>query len=149
MYKNELNEAGLYFEQLQARASVLKALNSPKLGDSLLDAQGVPWMDALVKMAPKLNWDNLNQIAALPLGSWLKIDPWDDTVHMLNAKRYAPMNASEKMPFEVTPIFFNLQRYDVARNQAPAAPAGQPAAQPGGGDPNAAQQQPSAAQNQQ
>ncbi|MDR3724103.1 MAG: hypothetical protein P4K83_06405, partial [Terracidiphilus sp.] len=46
--------------------------------------------------------------------SWLKTDPWDDKVHMLNAKRYAPMNARDKMPFEVTPIFYKLQRYDAA-----------------------------------
>jgi hypothetical protein len=127
MYKDQLAEAGLYFEQLQARATSLKALNSPKLGDSLLDAEGVPWMEALVSRAPKLNWDDLTQTAALPLGSWLKVDPWDDTVHMVNAKRFAPMNASEKMPFEVTPIFFNLQRFEVANNQTPANPDTQPA----------------------
>ncbi|MGH9599611.1 MAG: M48 family metalloprotease, partial [Terracidiphilus sp.] len=140
MYKDQLPQAGLYYEQLMARAKDLKALNTPKLGDSLLQADGVPWMDALEKMAPKINWDNMNQIAALPLGSWIKVDPWDDTVHMLNAKRYAPMNAREKMPFEVTPIYYNLQRYDVAAAEPPAAPAAQPnnapppAAQPAGGN---------------
>jgi hypothetical protein len=160
MYKDQLAQAGLYFEQLQARAGALKALNSPKLGDSLLNAQGVPWMAALENGAPKLNWDDLTQRAANPLGSWLKVDPWDDTVHMLNAKMYAPLNASEKMPFEVTPIFFNLSRYDLANNQSPAAPAGQPAtpaaepaaqpaaeppAQPAGSNSSVAAQQPTAA----
>ena len=130
MYKDELGQAGLYFEQLQARAGALKALNTPKLGDSLLNALGVPWMASLENSAPKIDWVDLSQTAALPLGSWLKIDPWGDTVHMLNAKRYAPLNAGEKMPFEVTPLFFNLQRYDVANNQGPAVPDGQPAAQP-------------------
>lgn len=130
MYKSELGQAGLYYEQLQARATALKALNTPKLGDSLLNAQGVPWMAALESSAPKINWDDLTQTAALPLGSWLKVDPWDDTVRMIDAKRFAPLNASEKMPFEVTPLFFNLQRYEMANNQEPAAPAGQPAAQP-------------------
>jgi hypothetical protein len=57
------------------------------------------------------------------LGSWLKTDPWDDKVHMLNAKRYAPMNARDKMPFEVTPIFYKLQRYDAAAVTPPAAAA--------------------------
>jgi hypothetical protein len=69
----------------------------------------------------------LTQPTALPLGSWLKTDPWDDKVHMLNAKRYAPMNARDKMPFEVTPIFYKLQRYDVAAAEPAAAPAGQAA----------------------
>ena len=117
---------------------MLKQLNTPKLGDSLLKPDGTPWMADLAKMSPKLNWDDLTQTAALPLGSWLKTDPWDDKVHMLNAKRYAPMNARDKMPFEVTPIFYKLQRYEVATatppppapGAAPAAPAAQPGADP-------------------
>jgi len=91
MYKDKLANAGLFYEQLVDRAKVLKALNTPKLGDSLLKPDGTPWLADLSHMAPKLNWDDLNQTAALPLGSWLKTDPWDDKVHMLTAKRYAPM----------------------------------------------------------
>ena len=129
MYKDKLPSAALYYAQLVDRAKVLKQLNSPKLGDSLLKQDGTPWMAELWRMSPKLEWDDLTQTAALPLGSWLKTDPWDDKVHMLTAKRYAPMNARDKMPFEVTPIFYKLQRYEVAN--APAeAPAEQPAAQP-------------------
>ena len=141
MYKDRLPSAGLFYAQLVEREKVLKDLNTPKLGDSLLKVDGTPWMADLQKMAPKINWDDLTQTAALPLGSWIKTDPWDDKVHMLNAKRYAPMNARDKMPFEVTPVFFRLQRYDVAHTEAPAAPgaaapgappaaAADPAAQP-------------------
>jgi hypothetical protein len=121
MYKDRLANAGLYYEQLVDRSKELKALNTPKMGDSLLKADGTPWMGDLAKMAPKLNWDDLTQTAALPLGSWLKVDPWDDSVHMLDAKRYAPMNARDKMPFEVTPIFYKLQRYETAHTETPAA----------------------------
>ncbi|MFP5211249.1 MAG: M48 family metalloprotease [Acidobacteriota bacterium] len=140
MYKDKLANAGLYYAQLEDSAKVLKALNTPKLGDSLLQPDGVPWMDALAKMAPKLDWNDLNQIAALPLGSWLKLDPWNDTVRMLDAKRFAPLNARDKMPFEVTPIFYNLHRYETASATAPAgtaAPANgaQPAAQSGAAAP--------------
>ena len=119
MYKDRLASAGLYYAQLVDRAKVLKALNTPKLGDSLIKPDGTPWMGDLAHMAPKLNWDDLSQTAALPLGSWLKTDPWDDKVHMLNAKRYAPMNARDKMPFEVTPIFYKLQRYEAANVSRP------------------------------
>lgn len=137
MYKDKLPNAGLYYEQLTDRAKVLKALNTPKLGDSLLKPDGTPWMADLEHSAPKLNWDDLQQTAAFPLGSWLKTDPWDDKVHMLNAKRYAPMNARDKMPFEVTPIFYKLQRYDAA-SAAPQSAAGAPAAQPASDQPAAA-----------
>jgi hypothetical protein len=132
MYKDKLPSAGLYYTQLVDREKVLKALNTPTLGDSLLKADGTPWLSDLQKMAPKLNWDDLTQSAALPLGSWLKTDPWDDKEHMLNAKRYAPMTPRDKMPLEVTPIFYRLQRYEAAQVEAPTAPAAAapPAAQP-------------------
>jgi hypothetical protein len=126
MYKDKLPSAGLYWAQLADRGKVLKALNTPKLGDSLLRADGTPWMSGIAKMAPKLNWDDLTQVPALPLGSWLKTDSWDDRVHMLNAKRYAPMNARDKMPLEITPIFFKLQRYDESKLAAQATSVASP-----------------------
>jgi hypothetical protein len=163
MYKDKLPTAALYYAQLVDREKALKGLNTPKLGDSLLKVDGTPWMADLQKMAPKLNWDDLTQMAALPLGSWIKTDPWDDKVHQLNAKIYAPMNARDKMPFEVTPIFYKLQRYDLARMEAPATPgsaapgaaapatppaATEPPAQPPAATPdNAPQSPPTAAQS--
>jgi hypothetical protein len=126
MYKDKLANAGLYFVQLQDLGKQLKQLNSPKLGDSMLKEDGTPWMAELAKQAPKLNQDDTTQVAAQPLGSWLKTDPWDDKEHALNAKFYAPMNARDKMPFEVTAIYYKLQRYDEAQK----APATTPAAAP-------------------
>jgi hypothetical protein len=120
MYKDKLPSAGLYYAQLVDREKELKALNTPKLGDSLLKADGTPWMADLKNMSPKLNWDDLAQRPALPLGSWLKIDPWDDRVHQLNAKIYAYMNPRDKMPLELTPIFYKLQRYDASKINPPA-----------------------------
>jgi len=160
LYKDQLADAGLYYAQLVDREKPLKQLNSPKLGDSLLQPNGAPWMADLQHMSPKLNWDDLAQRAANPLGFWLKTDPWDDKVHQLNAKIYAYMNPRDKMPFEVTPIFFKLQRYDAAAATAgvgatvapasstpaagppPAAdpnaqPAAPPATPPANADPNA------------
>jgi hypothetical protein len=172
LYKDQLPDAGLFYAQLVDREKPLKQLNTPKLGDSLLKTDGTPWMAELQHMSPKLNWDDLAQRPANPLGFWLKTDPWDDKVHPLNAKIYAYMNPRDKMPFEVTPIYFKLQRYDAAaaasaiappsatapgpgqgpvgadpnatNGQAPAdgQQAAPPAAQPAPGDPNAPQQQP-------
>jgi hypothetical protein len=145
MYKDKLPDAGLFWEQLADRGKNLKALNTPMLGDSLLKSDGTPWMADLARDAPKINWDDLTQIPASPLGSWLKTDPWDDKVHMLNAKIYAPMNPRDKMPLEVTPIYFKLQRYEAANLSQPAPPGSAPAgttpaaAQPGGDPPATAQ----------
>jgi hypothetical protein len=139
LYKDQLGDAGLYYAQLVDREKPLKQLNTPKLGDSLLKADGTPWMASLQHMSPKLNWDDLAQRPANPLGFWLKTDPWDDKVHQLNAKIYAYMNPRDKMPFEVTPIFYKLQRYDAAAAAAALAQPSAPAAsqQPSPADPNA------------
>jgi hypothetical protein len=133
MYKDRLPSAGLYYAQLVQREKELKALNTPKLGDSLfnkIDGTGTPWMADLKNMAPKLNWDDLTQRPALPLGSWLKTDPWDDRMHQLNAKIYPYMNPRDKMPLEVTPVFFKLQRYDASKLTPPTTPAVIPPAAP-------------------
>jgi hypothetical protein len=127
MYKDRLPTAGLYYAQLVDREKVLTALNTPKLGDSLLKSDGTPWMADLQHMAPALNWDDLTQRPALPLNSWLKTDPWDDRVHQINAKIYAYMNPRDKMPFELTPVFYKLQRYDASRLTPATPPAAAPA----------------------
>jgi hypothetical protein len=42
-------------------------------------------------------------------------------VHQLNAKIYPYMNPRDKMPLEVTPIIYKLQRYDASKLTPPAA----------------------------
>ncbi|HEY1986234.1 MAG TPA: hypothetical protein VGG85_12530 [Terracidiphilus sp.] len=136
MYKNKLPSAGLFWVQLADRAKVLKQLNSPRLGDSMLRADGSPWMTELARNATRLNWDDLSQTAALPLGSWLKTDPWDDRVQMLNARRYAPANPRDKMPLEVTPVFYKLQRFKAANLMPAKTAVPAPAAPSAGGEPS-------------
>ena len=152
MYKEKLPSAGLYYSELVERGKVLKALNTPKLGDSLLKPDGTPWMAALQHMSPALNWDDLSQTAALPLGSWLRTDPWDDRIHMIDVTRDAPMNARDKMPFEVTPVFYKLQHYDQATATLPATSGANPALinhQPATTGPETHTMPPAAAQSQQ
>jgi len=111
VYHDRLSNAGLFFVQLQNRSKELKALTTPRIGDSLLSADGAPWLAELTKTAPKIDVEKLDQIAALPLGSHLKVNAWDDRVFALNAKPAPLLNARDKMPFEVTPIFLRLTRY--------------------------------------
>jgi hypothetical protein len=124
VYANQLSQPGLFFSQLDARSKQLMALNTPRLGDSLLRPTGEPWLNALMPKAPKLDMNKLDQVAALPLGSNLKIDAWDDKVIRLNARIPPIMNARDKMPFEVTPVFFRLIRYTPPTAAAPAPAAG-------------------------
>ncbi len=128
VYHDHLANAGLFFAQLHSRSRQLKALTTPRIGDSLLSPDGTPWLADLTKAAPKLDMGNLDQVAALPLGSHLKVDAWDDKVLQLNAKPLALLTARDKMPFEVTPILFRLTRYaDPALATAPATTGAGPA----------------------
>jgi hypothetical protein len=122
VYATQLSQPGLFLAQLNERSKQLTALNTPRMGDSLLRPTGEPWLNALISKAPKLDINKLDQIAALPLGSQLRIDAWDDKVIRLNSKQVPIMNARDKMPFEVTPVFFRLTRY-TAPVVAPTAPA--------------------------
>jgi hypothetical protein len=54
----------------------------------------------------------VEQIAALPLGSRILVDPWSDRIEMLKGKPIRLESASEKMPFEVSPFFPRLKRLD-------------------------------------
>jgi hypothetical protein len=140
IYKDKMPDAGLYFAQLQQREKELSALNTPRLGDSLLDSTGQPWMIAIQKRAPKLDQDKLDQIAALPLGSRLRTDAWDDKVYTLKTTAPILLNARDKMPFEVTPVYYKLSRYDQAQSAASADPSTQQQPAP----PNQASAQPAA-----
>lgn len=112
-YKDKLGEAGLYLKALMAQAKALPSLMQPQLGDSLFTspADTQVWLGGLMAKAPKLEVTNVKQIAALPLGSRLRVDPWNDTVEQMNAQPVAVLSPSDKMPFELTPVFFRLHSY--------------------------------------
>jgi hypothetical protein len=93
----------------------LSALLQAHLGNNISE-NGVVRMAQLATSAPALDWNKLDQIAALPLGGRVKLNPWDDKVEIVKAQPVAITSARDKMPFEVTPFFPRLSRY----NSAPA-----------------------------
>jgi Peptidase family M48 len=122
-YAQKLGSAGLYLRQLQARAPALAALLTAHLGNNFSDARGqITRLSALMTDAPNLDDNKLDQVAALPLGGRIKLDPWADHVEMIKAAPVAIMNARDKMPFEVTPFFPRLTRLSsTADNPSPAS----------------------------
>jgi hypothetical protein len=61
-------------------------------------------------VAPKLEMTKVDQIAALPLGGRVRVDPWSAKIEMSKAKAVPLLSAREKMPFEVTPVYLYLTR---------------------------------------
>jgi len=113
-YKDKLGNAGLFLRALNKRSAALPNLLEPHLGNAIARNKKVQRMPDLLKIAPELEIGNVGQIAALPLGSRLKIDPWNDTIELLQAKPVSLLSAQEKMPFEVAPVFLHLTRQKAA-----------------------------------
>ena len=116
-YKDKLGPATLFLKQLSAEAKDLPALINPHLGN------GVTLGTALAATGPALQPDKVDQIAALPIGARVKLDPWSDKVELLKAKPVALLSAREKMPFEVTPFMPFLTRYQKPGSGVTADPA--------------------------
>jgi hypothetical protein len=111
----------LFLKAVQARAPQLKNLIRPHLGDSLLNGDATR-MSPLMTNSPAFDPKKTDQIAALPLGGRVKVDPWDNQLELIKTKPVALTSASEKMPFEVTPFFPFLTRLDTAAPPVNAAP---------------------------
>ncbi|MGA7089302.1 MAG: hypothetical protein WA737_01105 [Candidatus Acidiferrales bacterium] len=116
-YKDKLGNAGLFLKQLDAESKRLPALINPHLGNR------VALYTQLLDSGPALAPAKLDQIAALPIGARLKMDPWSDRVELLKAKPVALLSAREKMPFEVTPFMPYLTRYERPDTGAAGDPA--------------------------
>jgi hypothetical protein len=122
-YKDQSGNARLFLQALKDRAKEIPNLISPHLGDrvparwSILAAVFTP-QPSDEKPAANASADNMpagnapaaNQIAALPIGGRIKIEPWNDHLQLLKSKPAGTVAEAEKMPFEVTPFFLYLTR---------------------------------------
>jgi len=97
-YKDKLGNAGLFLKALQLKGPDLPHLIRPHLGNSFAGSKSVR-MATLIDAAPALDAKRLDQIAALPLGGRIKVDPWTDQVELSKAKPVALTSAREKMEF--------------------------------------------------
>src|SRR5438874_1379192 len=109
-YKDKLANAGLFLRALQAHAHELTWLIDPNFGNRMAKGSELFRMASLEQSAPQLQRGDVHQLAALPLGSRVKLDPWDDQVSLQKSKPVPLLTARDKMPFEVTPMFPNLAR---------------------------------------
>jgi peptidase M48-like protein len=110
-YAQKLDNVGLFLKALQARAPALGALMTTHLGNPLNEGGTISRLSALSTLGPALDNSKLDQIAALPLGGRVKVNPWDDKAEMVKTAPVAITSARDKMPFEVTPFYPRLARY--------------------------------------
>src|ERR1700734_1340175 len=127
-YAQKLDNVGLFLKILQQRAGTMNALLTTHLGNPLASGGTVTRLSGLSTQGPALDVNKLDQIAALPLGGRIKINPWDDKAEMVKTAPVAITSARDKMPFEVTPFYPRLARFGVTATGA--APSSAAAASP-------------------
>jgi hypothetical protein len=116
-YKDKVASVALFLQALESRAPQLPYLLHARFSNDFGSSHLVG-MQALVESPKRLQLDQPDQIAALPLGSRIKVDPWSDRIEMQKSKPPVLESASEKRPFEVSPFFPYLKRLDEQKSQA-------------------------------
>ena len=109
-YNQKLDTAGLFLRALAYRSPALTTLLTPHLGNGLVENGAVTRMTDLMNAAPKFDMNKLDQVAALPLGGRVKMNPWDNHVELIKSQPVAITSPREKLPFEVTPFLPRLNR---------------------------------------
>ena len=107
--------AGLFLKALAARAPALPRLLAANLGNQMANPEALARLEQFAQSAPALEEGKIEQIAALPLGSRVKLNPWNNHVELVKTRPLALLSSREKMPFEVTPFALYLVRIDAAQ----------------------------------
>ena len=105
-------QAGLFLKALASRGPSLPRLLAANLGNQVANADSLSRLAEFAASAPALDENKIDQIAALPLGSRIKLNPWNNHIELIKTRPLALLSAREKMPFEVTPFVLRLTRVD-------------------------------------
>ena len=117
-YAQKLDAAGLFLRMLESRGALLSGLLTPHLGNPLTAGGEVTRLTDIMNRAPQLDMNKLDQIAALPLGGRVKLNPWNNKVELTKSAPMALTSVREKMPLEITPFFPRLSRLSTGDTSA-------------------------------
>lgn len=113
-YKDKAPSAQLFLEAVRNRAKEIPNLISPHLGDrvsaSWTAASAMSDAPASAEKSSAGDKPAANPIVALPLGGRVKVDPWNDQLHLLKSKPVGTVAEGENTPFQITPFMFYLTR---------------------------------------
>ena len=101
-YQDKLANAGLFLKAIQANARALPNLIQPHVGDYVRGEEQT--LMPLIEKSPALEPGRLDQVAALPLGARVILDPWSNHLDLNRAPAVPLFWAREKLPFAITPM---------------------------------------------
>lgn len=111
-YSGKLANAGLFLQALASRAPTLPQLIRSNFGNALASEAKMEQLERVAGAAPDLDEDSLDQIAALPLGSRVRLDPWSNAVSLRDVKPVEIRTAEDKLPFQITPFLPYLRYFE-------------------------------------
>ncbi|HUD67734.1 MAG TPA: M48 family metalloprotease [Candidatus Sulfotelmatobacter sp.] len=109
-YKDTTSLA-LFLKAVELRSAQLPNLLRGRLSNDFASSH-LAAIQGLANSAKRAQMYRTDQLAASPLGSRIKVDPWSDRIEMLKAAPAPPPSAAEKIPFEVSPFFPHLKRLE-------------------------------------
>jgi hypothetical protein len=110
-YQDKVESVALFVQALEARSAQLPNLVHARFSNDLVSSH-LMGMRVLANSPRRLRLDKPDQVAALPLGTRIKVDPWSDRIEMQKNKLPPPVSAAEKRQFEVSPFFPYLKRLE-------------------------------------
>ncbi len=110
---NDTTSLALFLKAVELRSAQLPNLLHGRFSNDLAGSH-MAEMQGLTNFA-KTQMNRTDQLAASPLGSRIKVDPWSDRIEMLENSPAPPLGAAEKIPFEVSPFFPHLKRLEEKR----------------------------------
>jgi hypothetical protein len=110
-YKDKVANVALFLQVLRSRSPQLPNLMHSRFSNDFPTSHLIQ-MQTISQAPERLQMDNRDQIAALPLGSRIRVDPWSDRIEMLKGESPVLETAKEKRPFEVSPFFPYLKRLE-------------------------------------
>ena len=103
-YKDKLSDAGLFLRVINENAVKLKNLIQPHIGEHTGGEGQQRRLSDLINNSPALDPNKVDQIAALPLGGRIIMNPWSSHVELLRGGSVPPASAREKSSMAVTPL---------------------------------------------
>jgi hypothetical protein len=118
-YGDQLAQAGLFLKALERHGPQLPNLVQPNFGNQLTVDKELIRLAELSKKGPVLKDEDLTQIAALPLGSRIRVNAWSNEVALIDATPVAIRTARDKMPFEISPFMLHLRYLESSSEMTP------------------------------
>jgi len=110
-YRDQAESVALFQQALESRSAQLPNLVHARFSNDFENSH-LLGMRALANSPKSLKSKKPDQVAALPLGTRIKVDPWSDRIEMQKNKLPPPASPAEERPFEVSPFFPYLKRWE-------------------------------------